>query len=156
VWWTILPYSRRCITIGDTLQNSGIPKIGDKKSTHQARFHSSLINHSPNLVLKLAKFRSSELIRIHPNHQIWLFGCPKNQIFSYLVIQMTQRTKFGYSDIQRKLKKPNLAINLEVRERVLCRYDHSIIWSINVMWCYMAMPSMEWSRKGYFITVIGE
>jgi hypothetical protein len=41
---------------------------------HQARFHSSLLNRSPNSVLKLAKFGSSKLIRIHPNRQIWLFG----------------------------------------------------------------------------------
>jgi hypothetical protein len=35
---------------------------------------SFLRNRLPNLVLKLAKFGSSKLIRIHPNHQIQLFG----------------------------------------------------------------------------------
>ena len=62
---------------GILCKNLGIPKIGDKKSAHQARFHSSPINRSPNLVLKLTKFGSSELIQIHPNCQIWLFGSPE-------------------------------------------------------------------------------
>jgi hypothetical protein len=99
-------------------------------NAHQARFHSSPINCSPNLVLKLAKFRSSKLIQIHPNHQIWLFGYsviwifgysghPNNWIFGYLGVQGDPNNWiFGYLVIritQRKLKKPNLAINLEVR-----------------------------------------
>jgi hypothetical protein len=53
------------------------PKLVIKKSAHQARFHSSPKNRSPNAVLKLAKFGSSELIRIHPNRQIRLFGSPE-------------------------------------------------------------------------------
>jgi hypothetical protein len=59
-------------------KNLGTPQIGDRtKAPHQARFHSSPIHRSPNLVLKLAKFGSSELIQIHPNCQIWLSGWPK-------------------------------------------------------------------------------
>jgi hypothetical protein len=64
------------------------------------------------------------------DENIWFFGSskePKNQIFGYSVIRMTRRTKFGYSDILRKLKNPDLAIYLEVRYHVWCRYDHSII-----------------------------
>jgi hypothetical protein len=66
-------------------KNLGIPKIGNKKSTHQARFHSLPINHLLNSVLKLAKFRPSKLIRIHPNHQI-----------CYSVIRVSVIRLFGY------------------------------------------------------------
>ncbi len=58
-------------------KNLGIPKIGDKRSAYQARFHSSPINRLPNLVLKLAKFGSSKLIQLF-------------QIFGYLVIRVTR------------------------------------------------------------------
>jgi hypothetical protein len=101
------------------------------------------IRESPKLVIKkkrpssqipfftykpLAEFgfeaRQIRIIRTHPNSPgspnsvirvtIWLFGylgvfgysCdPNNRIFGYSVIRVTPR----------KLKKPNLAINLEVR-----------------------------------------
>jgi hypothetical protein len=53
---------------GILCKNWGIPKIGDKKSAHQARFHSSPINRLSNLFLVIiAEFGSSELIQIHPN-----------------------------------------------------------------------------------------
>jgi hypothetical protein len=66
------------VTLRDTSQKFGNPKIGDKKSAHQARFPSSAINRLPNLVLAIiTKFGLSELIRIHPNCQIRLFGSPE-------------------------------------------------------------------------------
>jgi hypothetical protein len=98
---------------GISHKNLGIPKIGNNKSAHQARFHSSPINRSPNLVWKLPKFGSSKLIWIHPNCQIWLFGSPDpnnkiTQITKYLVIWL-------FGSPKENQRKPNLVINLEVR-----------------------------------------
>jgi hypothetical protein len=46
-------------------KNSGIPKIGNKKSAHQARFPSSPINGSPNSVF--SNYRQIRIIRTHWN-----------------------------------------------------------------------------------------
>jgi hypothetical protein len=49
----------------DTSQKFGNPEIGDKKSAHQARFPSSPIDRSPNLVF--SDYRQIRIIRTHQN-----------------------------------------------------------------------------------------
>jgi hypothetical protein len=49
----------------DTLQKFGNPEIGDKKSAHQARFPSSPIDRSPNLVF--SDYCQIWIIRTHRN-----------------------------------------------------------------------------------------
>jgi hypothetical protein len=49
----------------DTLQKFGNPEIGDKKSAHQARYPSSRINRSLNLVF--SDYRQIRIIRTHQN-----------------------------------------------------------------------------------------
>jgi hypothetical protein len=74
----------------DTSQKFGNPEIGDKKSAHQARFPSSLIDRSPNSVFwRLSPNsdypNSSEFIRIA---KFGYSGHPNNQIFGYSVIRV--------------------------------------------------------------------
>jgi hypothetical protein len=95
-------------------KNSGIPKIGDKKSAHQARFHSSHINRSPDS--GFSDYRQIWIIRTHPNSS----ESPNSVIrvtriteYEYSVIRVTRITE--YSVIWFTRIKPNLAINLEVR-----------------------------------------
>ncbi len=109
-------------------KNSGIPKIGDKKSAHPARFPSSPINRSPNSVF--SDYRQIRIIRTHrnssespnsvirvtritehPNNRSFGYSCHQNnRIFGCSVIPVTRITKFGDSAIRRTPKKPNLAI----------------------------------------------
>jgi hypothetical protein len=107
-------------------KNSGIPKIGDKKSAHQARFQSSPINCLPNLVF--SNYCQIWIIRTHPNSSefpnsvipvteylvIWSFGYsghPNNQIFGYLVIRLFGLPNIWLFSYLGQPKKPNLAIN---------------------------------------------
>jgi hypothetical protein len=109
--------STRLLTLppGILRKNSGIPKIGDKKSAHQARFPSSPINRSPNSVF--SDYRQIRIIRTHrnssesPNSVIRVTRI--TELFGYSVIRVTRITE--YSVIRVTRIKPNLAINLEVR-----------------------------------------
>jgi hypothetical protein len=95
------------ISQGYLAKNLGIPKIGNNKSAHQARFHSSPINRSPNSVWKLTKFCLEA-------HQIWIIRTHPNSSKSpNLVIQVTRITKylvirlFGFSGDPKKTEFGN-------------------------------------------------
>jgi hypothetical protein len=107
-------------------KNLGIPKIGDKKVP------SSQIPFFTYKLLAKFCFEACQIriIRTHPNSSelpnlviqvtqitkylvIPLFGSLNNRIFSYSVIWVTQNLVIWVT--QRKPKKPNLVINLEVR-----------------------------------------
>jgi hypothetical protein len=76
----------------DTLQKFGNPKVGDRKSAHQARFPSSPKNRSPNLVF--SDYRQIRIIQTHRNSsESPNLVNPNNRIFGYL--GHPNKTEFG-------------------------------------------------------------